>query len=169
MDKATLDAWQLVANIAIIIAPFIVAGGLVFAWSQCEAMKKARMAELVLSLFDQWSSPQMAKSRHAICINSLNLETVFDDVNKSNDEKLFYDYTMLPNFLDTVGVLICEGYLDRKIAFDMFGKSVQYYYGLFESIIKDPAFKGNLSYFTKLHDLFLQEEADRSKVKKRSA
>lgn len=165
----SLTGWQIAVNLALIVSPIVIAVGFGFAWLQLASMRKARMAELVMLLFAQWSSPQMVKARQSVCISGSDLQADFEVADKNNDEKFFSDYTAVSNFFDTLGVLVYERYLDCAIAFDTFGKAEKFYHGLYESIITAAGFKGNLSYFIRLHELFIQEEECRSKKKNRHA
>ncbi|MCJ7514665.1 MAG: hypothetical protein MUO89_01680 [Dehalococcoidia bacterium] len=153
-----------------ILTPIVIGIGFFFAWQQWSSMRRGRMAQLVMSLLEQWSSPQMVQSRHSISLAGSNFKTAFEEAGNKNDIIFFGDYVSVMNFFDTLGVLVTEGYLDCAIAFDMLHKAEKYYYSLYESIITaTPELKGNIPYFIKLHELFIQEEAHRSTAKKRRA
>src|SRR4030042_1290439 len=150
-------------QIATILTPIVIGVGFYFAYVQWSSMRRGRMAQLVMSLLEQWSSPQMVKSRHAISMAGSTFKTAFEEASKKNDIVFFGDYVSVMNFFDTLGVLVTEGYLDCAIAFDMLHKAEKYYYSLYESIITaTPELKGNIPYFIKLHELFIQEEGRRS-------
>lgn len=160
---------DIAVQIAMILTPIVIGIGFYFAWVQWSSMRKARMAQLVMSIFQQWSSAQMINARQAVNLSGSSLKNAFESAEKTNDIKFFSEYSLVVNFFDTLGVLVCEGYLECRVAFDMFGKTEKHYYNLYEDTIKATEFKGYVPYFLKLHELFIQEEACRSSVKKRHA
>lgn len=160
---------SIIADIALIATPIVIAVGFYFAYGQWAATRKARMAEVVIRITDRWDSLLMAESRREVNLSGPNLKADYENADKSNDKKVFGSLTRTANFFDTLGVLVTEGFLECKIAYDLFGKAEKTYYRLYDPLINNPQYKDYTPYFCSLHDLFIKEEARRSQVKKRRA
>ncbi len=158
-----------VVKIAFIATPITVIVGFYFAYRQWNAVRNTRMADLILRLGQLWDSEAMAESRHKLNTLGKDIKKTFEEADKSNDIAAYTTLGRTLNYFDTVGVLVCEGFLSCSIAYDILGKAERTYYGLYESLIKTKPFDDYVPYFAKLHDLFIKEEARRSKTKQRRA
>ena len=150
-------------NIAIIITPILIGIGFAFAYKQWEATRAARMAQLILEIAARWDSKELKESRQKVSENAERLKQAIEEANANNSEDL-YDLVEVGNFFDTVGVLIMEGFLSCRIAYDLLGEPEGNYYKVYKPILEDPKYKNNYKYFVQLHEAFRNEEAGRSKV-----
>ena len=160
---------SIVVDIALIATPIIIALGFYFAYRQWQAMRNTRMAELVLSLGNVWDSPRMAGSRRKVNESGSNWKRDYESADKTNEIEAYGSLIRVLNFFDTVGVLVSEGFLDSAIAYDLLGKAEKTYYRLYEPILRAREYEGYVPYFIKLHELFIKEEAHRSRIKQRRA
>ena len=160
---------SIIADIALIATPIVIALGFYFAYGQWASIRKARMAEIVISLTTSWDSAIMAESRQAISSKGKNLKKNYEEADNTNADEAFGSLTRVGDFFDALGVLVSEGFLECKIAYDLFGEAEKYYHGLYEPLIKSTDYKDYVPYFSRLHELFEKEKACRSKVKKKRA
>lgn len=158
-----------IADIALIATAIFIAVGFYFAYNQWGSIRKARMAEIVISLTTSWDSPLMAESRRAVSLSDKNLKKDYEKADKNNEEEAFGSLTRVGDFFDALGVLVAEGLLECKIAYDLFGEAEKYYYSVYEPVITSTDYKDYVPYLSRLHELFIQEEGCRSKVKKKRA
>jgi len=157
------------ANIALIVTPIVIAIGFYFAYKQWASIRKARMADIVISLTNTWDSERMAESRRAVNLSGESLKKDYQKAIENKEEAAFGSLTRLGDFFDALGVLVAEGLLECKIAYDLFGEVEKYYYNFYKSVIADTDYKDYVPYFSRLHQLFTKEEGCRSKTKKKSA
>ena len=157
------------ASWALIATPVIIGIGLYFAYRECQSMRNARTAQVIVSLMNIWDSTEMAESRQKVTESGKNLQKDYEAADKINGIEVFTSFTRVANFFDGLGALVTEGLLDCYVAYDIWGKAEKYYYGIYEPMITSEQYQGYVQYFSKLHALFIQEEARRSKVKKRRA
>ena len=157
-------------SIAIIITPIVIGLGFVFAYKQLrasyrqwETMRAARMAQVILELAAHWDSNGLKESRRKVRENADRLKEAIEEATRNNSEDL-YDLVEVGNFFDTVGVLVMEGFVSCRIAYDLFGEPEENYYKTYKSILEDPEYKNSYKYFIQLHDAFKNEEAERSKM-----
>ncbi len=160
---------DIIANYAVIATPIVIGVGFYFAYRQWQAARNARIAQVIVSLMSQWDSPKMAESRRKVNESGPNLESDYKKADKANAIEAYSSFTEVSNFFDGLGALVAEGYLDVAIAFDVWGKAEKTYYGLYEPMLKNKNYEEYVLCFQKLHDLFVKEEARRSKVKRRRA
>ena len=160
-----------IATWAIIATPIIIGAGFYFAYRQCQSMRNARIAQLVIDLMSVWDSPEMSESRRKVNESSKNLQKDYEAADQANQIEAYSSLIRVANFFDELGVLVAEGLLDIGIAYDVFGKAEKTYYGIYEPMITTKKYEGYVQYFIKLNDLFVKEEARRSvtKIKKRRA
>lgn len=158
---------DIIVSAAIIATPIIIAIGFYFAYGQWQATRKARMAQVVISLMSVWDSPEMAESRRKVNESGSNLKKDYESADKANQIEAYGSFIRVVNFFDGLGVLVTEGFLETAIAYDLFGKAEKTYYRLYEPMITMREYEGYVPYFVKLHDLFVKEEARRSEVKQR--
>jgi len=158
-----MDFCVKLANIAM---PIVIAIGFYFGWRQFDAIRKARMAELILTLYQMWDSPRLEKSRQKI--NEIGkAEKVKDaiiEADKQNSAELFL-LVRVSNFFDTVGSLVSEGYLDKEIAYELMGSAFDNYNNLYSVFLKDPNYKDFLRCYQELDKIFRKVKADREKAK----
>lgn len=154
---------SVVVNVAIIITPILIAVGFVFAYRQWEATRATRTAEVVIQLSTHWDSRELKKSRQKVKENAERLKQAIEEAHANNSEDLF-DLVQVGNFFDTLGVLVTEGFLTRRIAYDLLSGPEESYYKMYKSILEDPKYKNNYKYFIQLHEAFKNEEAERSKI-----
>jgi hypothetical protein len=155
-------------DIAAIATPIVIGVGFYFAWAQWRSLRKSRMAEVVLMMSNRWDSPEMAASRQGVTSSGEDLRTEYESALKARQLEAFTTLTAVGDFFDTLGVLCCEGYLKCKIAYDLFGAVEEYYWNLYKPILESTEHKDYLPYFTRLHELFVKEEAARCRIKKPS-
>lgn len=160
---------SITADIALIATPIVIAIGFYFAYKQWASIRKARMADIVISLTNTWDSTLMAESRHAVNLSGESLKKHYQKAIENNEEEAFGSLTRVGDFFDALGVLVAEGLLECKIAYDLFGEVEKYYHNIYKSVIADTDYKDYVPYFSRLHQLFTKEEGCRSKTKKRSA
>lgn len=156
---------EIAVDIAIIVTPLLIIVGFIFAYRQWNAARAARMAEVILQIAVQWDSKELKKSRNKVKSNAERIKQAIEEAHANNSEELF-DLVHVGNFFDTVGVLVTEGFLTRRIAYDLLGVPGESYFKIYKSIIEDSHYKDNFKYFIKLHEAFLNEEAERSKIPK---
>jgi len=156
---------DIVVNAAVIATPIAIALGFYFAYGQWQATRKARMAQVVISLMSVWDSPEMAESRRKVNESGSNLRKDYESADKANQIEAYGSFIRVVNFFDGLGVLVAEGFLEIAIAYDLLGKAEKTYYRLYEPIFTTREYEGYVPYFAKLHELFIKEEARRSKVK----
>ena len=149
-----------------IAVPVIIASGFYFAWKQFDAIRKARMAEIILSLTGRWDSKALEDSRTAINVigKGDDLKEEIKQAHKQNKPEL-YPLVRVGNFFDTMGELINRGYLDKDMAYDIFGKAAIHYANLYSGILKDADFKDFFKCYQKLNEIFKQVEAGKTKTK----
>ncbi len=160
---------DIIVNIAIIATPVIIAVGFYFTYGQWQAMRNARMAQVIISLMSVWDSPEMAESRRKVNESSSSLQKDYEAADKANQIEAYSSFIQAANFFDELGVLVAEGFLECSIAYEVFSKAEKTYYRLYEPMITSKQYEGYVQYFVKLHDLFVKEEARRSPVKMRRA
>ena len=156
---------DIAVKIAIIVTPIFIVVGFIFTYRQLVASRAARMAEVIMRLTAQWDSDELKRSRHKVKSNSERLKQGIEEAHRSNSEELF-DLVQVGNFFDTVGVLVAEGFLTRRIAYDLLGGPEESYFKIYRDILEDMEYKNALKYFIKLHEAFQNEEAERSKIPK---
>ena len=160
---------SITADIALIVTPIVIAIGFRIAHEQWASIRKARMADIVISLTNTWDSTLLAESRQAVSLSGESLKKDYQKVDESNEEAAFGSLTRVGDFFDALGVLVAEGLLECKIAYDLFGEAEKYYHNIYKSVIADTNYKDYVPYFSRLHELFIKEEGCRSKTKKKSA
>lgn len=154
---------SLAVNIAVIITPILIAAGFFLAYRQWEATRATRMAQLILEVAAKWDSRELKESRQKVKKNAERLKQAIEEAHANNSEDLF-DLVEVGNFFDTLGVLVTEGYLTRRIAYDIFGQPEGSYYKMYKPILEDAKYKNSYKYFIQLHEAFKNEEAERSKI-----
>jgi len=152
-----------VVDIAVIITPILIGVGFAFAYKQWKAVRATRMAQVILELAVQWDSRELKESRYKVKQNAERLKQAIEEAHANNSKDLF-DLTQIGNFFDTVGVLVTEGFLTCRIAYDLLGEPEGSYYEMYKSILEDPKYKNSYKYFIQLHEAFKKEEAGRSKM-----
>ena len=160
---------QTAADIALILTPIIIGLGFYLGYGQWVSTRKARMAQLITLLAERWDSPEMVESRRRVNECGRRLKEVWEDADKAVEEPAFGSLIRVANFFDVLGVQVVEGFLDVRIAYDLFGKAEKTYYRLYDPLINSPECEEYVKCFRELHDLFVKEEARRSKTKKRRA
>lgn len=162
---------DIIVSAAIITTPIIIVIGFYFAYGQWQAMRNARIAQVVISLMSVWDSPEMAESRRKVNESGDNLKRDYESADKANQIEAYSSLIRVANFFDELGVLVAEGFLQTCVAYGVFGKAEKTYYRLYEPMITTKQYEGYVQYFVKLHELFIKEEARHStaKVKQRRA
>ena len=153
----------IVVSIAIIITPILIVGGFYFAYRECQAIRALRIAQVILDLSAQWDGEELKESRQKVKQNAERLKQAIEEAQASSSKELF-DLVQVGNFFDTLGVLVIEGFLNCRIAYDIFGAPEESYYNIYKSILDDPNCKNNYKYFIQLNEAFKNEEAERSKI-----
>jgi len=158
----------LLVQIANILMPVVIAFGFWFAWRQVDAIRRARMAEIILMLYERWDSNFLEESRKALYELGSG-QAVKKEIIKAHEEKLpaLYPLVRVGNFFDTVGALVTQGFLDKEVAFKLMGTAFETYKGLYKDILIEPRFRGFLKCFTELDEIFDKIKASQSKVKAR--
>lgn len=156
---------SIIADIALIVTPIVIAVGFYFAYKQWASTRNARMAELVVLITCYWNSQEMAESRRAVNECGSNLKKAWEDADKTNEISSYGSLIRVANFFDALGVQVGEGFLDIVIAYDLFGKAEKTYYRLYDPLINAREYEDYVPCFRKLHELFIKEEAHRSHVK----
>lgn len=154
---------------ALIATPIVIGVGFYFAHRQWQAIRKARTAQVIVSLMSVWDSPETVESRRKVNESGSNLKKDYESADKANQIEAYGSLIRVANFFDEVGALVAEGLLERAIAYDVWGKAEKTYYRLYEPMITAREYEGYVQYFIKLHALFVKEEARRSKVKQQRA
>ncbi len=165
--REMMDFWKDLATIA---TPLVLGGGFYFAWRQFDAMRRTRMAELIMSLCDRWDSTALEEARQELnkigAADQVKEEIIKAD--KDNSENL-YPLVRIGNFYDSVGILVHEGFLDKDIAYELMGTAFETYYGLYSGILRDSDYKDFFKCFKELDGIFTKIKAGHSKTKARSA
>ena len=156
---------DIIVNYAVIATSIVIGIGFYFAYKQWQTARNTRIAQVIISLMNQWDSPQMAKSRQMVNKSGSNLQKDYEKADEINAIEVYTSFTRVADFFDELGVLVSRGYLDVAIAFDDWGKAEKTYYRLYEPMLSQKKYEGYAVCFLKLHELFLKEEARRSKVK----
>jgi len=168
---------SIVVNIAIIITPIVIGLGFVFAYKQLrassrqwevasrqwQATRAARMAQVILEIAARWDSKDLKESRQKVNENAERLKEAIEQADANNSKDL-YDLVEVGNFFDTLGVLVMEGFLSCRIAYDLLGGPEKNYYKVYKAVLEDPKYKNNYKYFIELDKAFENEEAERSKM-----
>jgi len=153
-------------EISLILTPLILVAGFYLAWRQFDAIRRARMAELIIRLYEGWDAPLMEGSRQKLSeIN--DAEAIKNAIIGAEKSENLYPLIRVANFFDTVGSLVCHGFLDKKIAYDLMGTAFETYDDLYASILHDPQRKAFLRCFRDLGEIFTKEKASRSNVQAR--
>lgn len=71
------------------------------------------------------------------------------------------------NFFDFLGSMVMYGYFDVSTAYDLYWRAEEHYYELYRPILQDSDYKNYFECYQKLHEVFTQERASRSKSKPR--
>lgn len=155
-------------QIATIVTPIVLAGGFYFAWRQFDAIRKARMARLVLSLYEVWDSPRLEEARQKLneIARPEEIKNKIIEATENNSAEL-YPLIRVGNFYDTVGSLISESYLDKDIAYELMATAFDRYNHLYSAILRDPNFKDYFKCFQELGKIFRNIKADLEKGKVR--
>ena len=156
-------------HLATIITPIVLGFGFYFGWKQIVALKKARMAQIILMLNERWDSEYLEKSRQKLneTGSASNIKDAIIKAEKENSNDL-YLLIRVGNFYDTVGGLVHEGYLDKNIAYELMGKGCEFYKNKYSQILTDPDRKVFFKCFIDLDEIFTKIKASRSKTKARS-
>ena len=163
-----MSIWDILTNIAIILTPIVIGLGFFFAHRQLLSGQNARMAGIILSVTERWDSPAISESRMRINKLGNDLTRTIKEADDTASEELAV-LVRVANFYDALGLLVMEGFLNRSMAYDYFGVSEEYYYGLYSDTINDPKFSSYLECFKRLHETFKKEAASRSKEEPRRA
>ena len=131
-----------VADGAIIATPIVIAVGFYFAHRQWQSMRNARIAQLVISLMSVWDSPEMAESRRQVTESGKNLQKDYEAADQANKIEAYSSFIRVANFFDELGVIITEGLLDVRIAYDVWGKAEKTYYTLYDPMITLKKYEG---------------------------
>ncbi len=161
-----MSIWDIITNIAIILTPIVIGLGFFFARRQLLSARNARMAEIILHVTERWDSTAMTESR--MMVNRLGNDltrAIKEADDKASDELAIL--VRVANFYDALGLLVMEGFLSRSMAYDFFGVSEEYYYGLYSDTMHDPKYSSYLRCFQRLHETFQKEAASRSKEEPR--
>ncbi len=156
---------SILADWGVILTPIIIGVGFYFARRQWQGQRNTRMAQLVISITNSWTSPEMSESRRKINELGVKIKQEYEAADKENRIEAYTSITQVLNFFDTLGVLVSEGFLTVKIAYDVFGKAEKIYCRLYEPLITAREFEGYVPCVLKLHDLFVKEEGRRSPIK----
>ena len=162
-NTATLITW--IVNIAWIITPIVIGLGFFFAYRQLVATRNARMAEIILSITQQWDSPQMELSRRMVDQCGRHLRERIEEEEGKPDSEDLRTLVRVANFFDSLGLLIMEGFLSCSMTYKLFGRAEEHFYNAYRSILEEPRYKEYFKYFVELHQAFTKEEARLSKKK----
>ena len=159
---------ELAKSIAVIATPIAIGVGFWFARRQLQSGRNARMAQIVISLGSIWESREIREGRCKVTECGGNLKDKLNDAYRKNSPELCI-LVGVGNFFDHMGVMVMEGQLDCRIAYDLYWRAEEHYYNLYRPILKDPEYKDYLVNFQRLHDVFENERTRRSKQKPRPA
>jgi hypothetical protein len=149
--------------IASIATPFILVAATIVAVFELRAIRKERMGEIVLRLIDKWDTEELTEAKNqARSIGTKAITKIFGS-EKAEQDPAFFILARVANYFDGLGVLIDDGYLDRKTAYDLLGEAESDYFTLFEEVLGLSAFKDRLHYWPILHEHFIHEKAKRTK------
>ncbi len=125
------------------------------------------MSQVILSLSEEWHSEPMQRSRAAVNKQKDNIQQDLAQAQKSVGQDV-YDLTRVSDFFDTLGLLVMEGFLSCRIAYDVLGEPEEYYHNIYKPILEDQSTGKFYFYFSELHKAFTSERACRLKSKARS-
>lgn len=163
-----------VVSYAQIVTPIVLLLGFGFAYYQLlemrkqihetqrmtESARRARMAQVIDSLSEFWESEVLRRGRKLASDHPKVLKDHFLKIDQENSDEYYY-IAAVANFMDTLGVVVKEGFLDCSIAFDIFHRAEDHYFQLFRDYLQDQAHKDELEYWHRLHRLFQTEGARR--------
>lgn len=156
-----------IVDIAIIATPVIILVGFVFMYRQLKANQNTRLAQIILSMTEQWDGPVMKEGRRKVNACGTELKARIEkEQNDPNSEEL-YNLVGVANFFDSLGLLVMEGLIDTRVAFRLLGRAEDYHYNLYRPLLEEPNYKDYFKYFLELHDAFISEKAKLSKKKPR--
>ena len=152
-------AWGLVdlANLAGIATPIVIAIGFYFAYRHWEALLADRVAQIILSISEQWNSEGMRKARQLTYSYEKNLPAKIKELADANSPK-WYELMSVPNFFDTLGLIVMEGLIPRPMAYRIFGETTLNYSLLYEPTIKEPGQEIYWPYLIRLVAVFNEEK-----------
>ncbi|MBA7673793.1 hypothetical protein ES703_81997 [subsurface metagenome] len=156
-----MSAWDIAKDVALIITPIVIGLGFFFAHRQLVSNRNTRMAEIVLAITTRWDSAEMHASRSKLNQMGSKLWETLKAADTENTED-FYILLRVADFFDAIGLLVMEGFLSRKMAYDLFGAAEEHYYNLYRPTIDEHRFKSSFISFQRLHETFKKEAARRS-------
>lgn len=147
---------EVTSHVALIATPIVIAIGFWFARKQLMCNKNANMSEIILDISARWQSAEMERSRRVIRENKERLGETIVTAYESDTQEQYYDLVRVADFFDALGLMVVEGFLDRKIAYSMFGEVEKVYFDWYRPIFEAPKphFGVYLKYFKSLHDVF---------------
>lgn len=159
--KITLTQMEGMTTIAV---PIVMGFGFYIAWKQLDAIKRARTAETILSLYTRWDSERMENSRKALMglNDSVAIKNKIKQTHRSGSDEL-YPLIRVANFFDTVGSVVYRGYLDKYVAYDLMGDAFDKFSQLYSGILLDPEYKNFFRCFQDLDDIFKKVKGERAK------
>lgn len=153
-------------KVATIAVPFLIGAGFYFAWKQFDAIRRARMAETILSLAERWDSQPLEDSRRAVnkAGTPQQLKSAIEKAHHDDDPGLCL-LIRVGNYFDTVGEIVNRGYLDKNMVYDLLGPPALHYAQCYSSILKDTEHKGKFKCFQDLDEAL--QKVKTSKLKAR--
>ena len=148
-----------VATIATIATPVAIGVGFFFAYRQLQSARNARMAQIVLSITQQWDSKDMVESRNKVHALGDGLASkIKEEINKKDSEELL-TLVKVANFFDNLGLLVMEGCIPCPVAYRLFGRAEEHFYTYYRPILEEEGYKAYFQYYTQLNEAFLREKA----------
>lgn len=154
-----LTFWDVAVNIAIILTPIVIGGGFLYARRQLESTRNARMAQIILSISEQWDSKHMEESRHVVHACGDKLRNRIEEEEGKEDSEALSTLVRVGNFFDSLGLLVIEGFIDCAMAYKLFGRAEEHFYNLYRPTLEEPKYKPYFEYFTELNEAFTKEKA----------
>lgn len=118
--------------------------GLIIAYLQLWPKRRAtrreedikRHTDFLMRLSETWDSEPFRQARKIINEHAENLLDVMNKFASENQDE-FYLMLRVPNFFETLGMLVRRGELSRETVLDLFESPLHRYYRLFLPFIKE--------------------------------
>ena len=134
--------WSAILALSTVIMAIAIGFTAIYAAVQLRHLKRARRSSILMELAQAWDSDKNVEARKILSVYSEGIpfdkaaKDLASDVkilDKENADK-FYTIVRVANFFENLGLLTCEGHLDRKDAMELFGSAAKRYWLLMKDV-----------------------------------
>ncbi|GBC84891.1 hypothetical protein HRbin11_01326 [bacterium HR11] len=136
---------QAISSLGLFIMTIV---GVVYAGRQLRALKKSRMAQMIIQLCEYWESPTMVEARAFIYEEISQFTATTDPASKiqelynSYSQDLqnlhkFLQFGKILNFIHNIAIFADQGLIDVRLIHSVFGAPIENYYKIFKKVISD--------------------------------